>query len=127
MIETNVFALSDFLAAGLLPRGARFFSVSSDKAVFPTNLMGATKRWMEREIVAKLGIIGTTARFANVAFSAGVFLKRFCVGLRQQATACGTNGRAPIFYGPPEAAHLCLLAALTEVTVRFSPQDYLLK
>src|SRR4051812_23612632 len=47
MIETNVFAVDDLLHS-ITDRNTRLFSVSSDKAVYPQSLMGATKRWMER-------------------------------------------------------------------------------
>jgi FlaA1/EpsC-like NDP-sugar epimerase len=74
MIETNVFAVED-LRCNVASRGTRLFSVSSDKAVSPSSLMGASKRWMERALAEPSShAICTSARFANVAFSNGSLL-----------------------------------------------------
>src|SRR5262249_60367267 len=67
MIETNVFAVEDLVRNAA--SGSRLFSVSSDKAVFPSSVMGATKRWMERVLAEPSNASCTSARFANVAFS----------------------------------------------------------
>jgi hypothetical protein len=73
MITTNALAVED-LAHEASRWGSRLFSVSTDKAVFPTSLMGATKRWMERVLAEPSNAICTSARFANVAFSDGSLL-----------------------------------------------------
>jgi FlaA1/EpsC-like NDP-sugar epimerase len=110
MIETNALALEDFAHARGVSEGGRLFSVSTDKAVRPTNLMGATKRWMEKILAGTPGVTATSARFANVAFSAGslphAFLRR--LELRQPLAAPSDVRR--YFISHLEAAQLCLLA-----------------
>jgi FlaA1/EpsC-like NDP-sugar epimerase len=112
MIETNVLGLEQLFEQLRPGAELRVFSVSSDKAVSPTNLMGATKRWMERVLQARPpGITCSSARFANVAFSAGslphAFLKR--LELRQPLAAPSDIRR--YFISHTEAAELCLLSA----------------
>ena len=56
----------------------KFFSVSSDKAVNPKSMAGASKRYMELimlEPSKKVKI--SSARFANVSFSDGSLLDGF--------------------------------------------------
>lgn len=112
MIETNAFALEDFVQGGLLAKDSRLFSVSSDKAVFPTNLMGATKRWMEK-VVAAAPVPGTSARFANVAFSAGSLPEAFLRWLERGQPLAGPNDVRRYFISHQEAAQLCLLSGFT--------------
>ena len=55
-----------------------FFSVSTDKAANPVNIMGASKSLMEKLILSKKNNFRvSTARFANVAFSNGSLLDGF--------------------------------------------------
>jgi len=57
---------------------SRYFSVSTDKATNPVNMMGASKRIMEMFLMqASEKISISTARFANVAFSNGSLLDGF--------------------------------------------------
>ncbi len=111
MIETNALAVEDLVRGGL-PAGTRFFSVSTDKAVRPTNLMGATKRWMERVVAAGEGTVGTTARFANVAFSAGSLPRAFLRRIELGEPLAGPSDVTRYFISHLEAAQLCLLGGL---------------
>ena len=55
-----------------------FFSVSTDKAANPGNVMGCTKRVMEYVLFDEnKDIRVNSARFANVAFSNGSLLNGF--------------------------------------------------
>ena len=113
MVETNVEAVSR-LQATLDGRACqRFFSVSSDKAVRPNSVMGATKRWMERLIAnPDLSVICTSARFANVAFSAGSLPRAFLNRLEAGQPLAAPNNIKRMFMSDQEAGHLCLLASL---------------
>jgi FlaA1/EpsC-like NDP-sugar epimerase len=110
MIETNVFAVESLLELSARP-GQRLFSVSSDKAVWPTSLMGATKRWMERVLAEPSALTCTSARFANVAFSRGSLLHAFLERIEQKQPLAAPDNIKRYFISHTEAAELCLLAA----------------
>lgn len=110
MIDTNVLFLHDFLASNKYVF-KKVFSVSSDKAANPANLMGATKMIMEKTLVCRsVTQPFSTARFANVAFSDGSlpfgFLQR--VNKRQPLSAPKNVRR--FFISHQEAGELCLLS-----------------
>jgi FlaA1/EpsC-like NDP-sugar epimerase len=110
MLETNVFAVED-LRDNKAARGARLFSVSSDKAVFPSSLMGASKRWMERVLADPSSqAVCTSARFANVAFSNGSLLHAILERLEQRQPVAAPNNVRRYFISHTEAAELCLLS-----------------
>jgi FlaA1/EpsC-like NDP-sugar epimerase len=92
------------------------FSVSTDKAANPVNLMGASKRIMEhisfsREIAPDFEGKATSARFANVAFSNGSLLASFLTRIqKRQPLACPSLVRR-FFLSLREAGTICLLAS----------------
>jgi FlaA1/EpsC-like NDP-sugar epimerase len=114
MIITNALAIEDIYAvAAETSRDIRVFSVSSDKAVLPTSLMGATKRWMERILAAHPeGIVSTSARFANVAFSNGSLPQAFLQRLAKRQPLAAPNDVRRYFISHLEAGQLCLMAAV---------------
>jgi nucleoside-diphosphate-sugar epimerase len=84
-----------------------YFSVSTDKAAEPANLMGASKRIMEHLMFCEQGLMSsakraTSARFANVAFSNGSLLESFVRRFEK---------RQPLAAPQKEAGQICLLAA----------------
>lgn len=90
-----------------------YFCVSTDKAANPVNMMGASKRIMEKFLMRESGFQPISmARFANVAFSDGSLLhgfeQRF---LKQQPISAPTDVRR-YFIVPQEAGELCLVACL---------------
>lgn len=117
MLDTNVVKAARLLtwlqAAGY--RG-RYFSVSTDKAANPVNLMGASKRLMEH--VALSGDFTgpefaavTSARFANVAFSDGSLLYGFLQRLQKGQAMAVPRGVRRFFVSMAEAGQICMLAA----------------
>ncbi len=96
---------------------AAYFSVSTDKAADPSNLMGASKRIMEHLIFSGEGFFGgasrvSSARFANVAFSSGSLLESFQRRFeKSQPLVCPTGVRR-FFISLREAGQLCTLAAV---------------
>jgi FlaA1/EpsC-like NDP-sugar epimerase len=112
MLETNVFKAHRLLDLMVDFRPERYFSVSTDKAANPVNVMGASKKLMEEVILAYGDLFPvTTARFANVAFSNGSLLASYSERLaRLQPLVAPTDIRR-YFVSPEESGHICLLAA----------------
>ncbi|MDA3950377.1 MAG: polysaccharide biosynthesis protein [Spirochaeta sp.] len=88
------------------------FSVSTDKAANPANLMGASKRMMEMVGFTYGDGKFSSARFANVAFSNGSLLKAFWDRLDREQPLSAPSNIKRFFITHEEAAHLCLLEAL---------------
>ncbi len=109
LLETNVLA-TDQLVELVRQHSGRLFSVSSDKAVHPASLMGASKRWMEL-LLADGRVHATSARFANVAFSAGSLLHAFRDRLLARQPLGAPSDVSRYFISHREAAELCILAA----------------
>jgi FlaA1/EpsC-like NDP-sugar epimerase len=117
MFDTNVLKQKRFM--GWLTEAAppaRYFAVSTDKAANPANFMGASKRVMEHLLftntVNPLGSdVATSARFANVAFSAGSLLASFADRIRRRQPLPVPKDTRRFFISPDEAAQICLLAA----------------
>ena len=88
-----------------------FFSVSTDKAADPVNIMGASKSLMEKLIISKKDKIRvSTARFANVAFSNGSLLEGFVNRInKKQPLSCPEDIKR-FFVTPEQSGQICLLA-----------------
>lgn len=110
MIQVNVVA-NERLADRLSHSGAKLlFSVSSDKAVRPSNAMGATKALMERVLLSRSNEIPfQSARFANVAFSDGSLLCSFQQRLEKRQPLSAPYDVKRYFISAQEAGQLCLL------------------
>lgn len=118
MFDVNVLGLARLMAKlsnGPHAAPARIFSVSTDKAADPANLMGASKRLMEAVLLAGGSRCGsearTSARFANVAFSAGSLLESWTLRLQKgQPLACPADTRR-FMISRRQSGRLCTLAA----------------
>ena len=78
MIDVNIINIINSLELFDQDELIKYFSVSTDKATNPINMMGASKRIMELVLLDsnyKFNI--SSARFANVAFSDGSLLHGF--------------------------------------------------
>ncbi len=116
-LRTNVLGTVNAARAAALCGARRFVLVSTDKAVNPTNVMGASKRLAERALQVLAHEQPATrmvaVRFGNVLGSSGSVVPRFA----QQIAAGGpvTVTHPDIvryFMTIPEAAQLVLQAAL---------------
>jgi FlaA1/EpsC-like NDP-sugar epimerase len=116
-LQNNTFGTLTLAEVAKEARVERFVLVSSDKAVRPTNVMGASKRLAELILQALAEPHGTTVftmvRFGNVLDSSGSVVRRF----RNQIQAGGpvTVTHPEIiryFMSIPEAAQLVIQAAV---------------
>lgn len=111
LIKNNVFGAIKLLNLCELNRPKYFFSVSTDKAANPVNIMGASKSLMEKLILSKKNNFRvSTARFANVAFSNGSLLDGFIYRLnKKQPISCPEDIKR-FFVTPEQSGQICLIA-----------------
>ena len=111
LIKNNVFGAIKLLNLCELNTPKYFFSVSTDKAANPVNIMGASKSLMEKLILSKKNNFRvSTARFANVAFSNGSLLDGFIFRLnKNQPLSCPSDIKR-FFVTPEQSGQICMLA-----------------
>ncbi|MDB4410305.1 polysaccharide biosynthesis protein [bacterium] len=111
LIKNNVFGAIKLLGLCELNPPKYFFSVSTDKAANPINIMGASKSLMEKLILSKKNILRvSTARFANVAFSNGSLLDGYTYRLeKKQPLSCPKDIKR-FFVTPEQSGQICLMA-----------------
>ena len=111
LIKNNVFGAIKLLNLCEENSPKYFFSVSTDKAANPVNIMGASKSIMEKLILSKKNYFRvSTARFANVAFSNGSLLDGFINRLnKKQPLSCPEDIKR-FFVTPEQSGQICLLA-----------------
>lgn len=113
MIRNNVFNTKAILDLALENPPEHFFSVSTDKAANPVNVMGASKKLMEKVLMAYSNDIKiSTARFANVAFSNGSLLFGFIQRILKRQPLSSPNDVKRYFVSPIESGQLCMLACV---------------
>lgn len=113
MITNNVFNTQKLLDLIIQKPPKHFFSVSTDKAANPVNVMGASKKLMEAILLSyskhyKI----STARFANVAFSNGSLLDGFISRIAKNQPLSSPTDVKRYFVSPKESGQLCLLACI---------------
>jgi FlaA1/EpsC-like NDP-sugar epimerase len=111
LIKNNVFGIIKILELCDKNPPKYFFSVSTDKAANPVNIMGASKSLMEKLILSKKNNFRvSTARFANVAFSNGSLLDGFNYRLeKKQPLSCPSDIKR-FFVTNEQSGQICLLA-----------------
>ena len=111
LIKNNVYGAIKLLNLCEEKPPKYFFSVSTDKAANPVNIMGASKSLMEKLILSKKEKFRvSTARFANVAFSNGSLLDGFIYRLnKKQPLSCPSDIKR-FFVTPEQSGQICLLA-----------------
>lgn len=113
MVHVNALGVAPLEAIARRLGARRLFCVSSDKAVNPVSLMGASKHIMELGLLGlPPGLEATTARFANVAFSDGSLPDGWRRRLDKRQPLSAPQDVLRYFLTHEEAAVLCLLAAL---------------
>ena len=114
-VTTNVGGTMELLLQARLAGAKRFVLVSTDKAVDPTSVMGATKRLAELAVLSagrQYGWDAVVVRFGNVLGSAGSVIPIFEGQLARGAPLTITHPDATRFFMTiPEASLLVLSAA----------------
>jgi len=113
MIQVNNISIADTLKSAAVQSGRKYFAVSTDKAANPVNLMGATKRVMEKILFAysdKMNV--SSARFANVAFSDGSLLHAFNMRIMKNQPIAAPSDVKRYFVTPEESGRLCMMSAM---------------
>jgi len=113
MIQVNVLNTDKTLRHAWAGGTRKYFSVSTDKAAGPVNMMGASKRIMEMCLLRWSERIPTsTARFANVAFSDGSLLHGFTQRVAKRQPLSAPFDVRRYFLTPCESGELCLMSCL---------------
>ena len=113
MVNNNVFNTKKLIDLALESKPKHFFSVSTDKAANPVNVMGGSKKLMEKVLMAYTDELKIcTARFANVAFSNGSLLAGFIERMTKRQPLSSPNDVKRYFVSPEESGQLCMLACL---------------
>ena len=112
-VENNVFGTLNTVEAAEKTGAQRFIMVSTDKAVNPTNVMGATKRMCEMIVLSRANGGGKTkfsaTRFGNVLGSAGSVIPLFKRQIAGGGPVTITDKRIiRYFMTIPEASQLVL-------------------
>jgi len=127
LIKNNVFGAIKLLELCSKKSPKFFFSVSTDKAANPVNIMGASKSLMEKLILSKQNEFRvSTARFANVAFSNGSLLDGFIYRLnKKQPLSCPSDIKR-FFVTPEQSGEICLLSTFlgTSGNIFFPKLDF---
>ena len=116
-VKNNVFGTLNVISLAVRYKVGRFVLISSDKAVNPTNIMGATKRMCELIVQGYRDRCPDTqfaaVRFGNVLDSAGSVIPLFRRQIAQGGPVTVTDKRIiRYFMTIPEAAQLVLEASV---------------
>jgi FlaA1/EpsC-like NDP-sugar epimerase len=113
MIDVNIFNTDKTIRQSIANGTKKYFCVSTDKAANPINMMGASKRIMEKFLMRRsLDIKISTARFANVAFSDGSLLHGFNQRIEKRQPIAAPNDIKRYFVTPQESGELCLMSCI---------------
>ena len=113
LLQNNLFHAKGLL--DLLDRypPEEYFCVSTDKAVNPVNIMGASKRIMEDLIFSYSDKFPVkTARFANVAFSNGSLPAGYLSRIQKLQPLSAPRDIRRYFVSPEESGQICMLACM---------------
>ncbi|NBB79620.1 MAG: polysaccharide biosynthesis protein [Verrucomicrobia bacterium] len=113
MLEVNVFNTVKTARMAAAQGARKYFAVSTDKAANPVNLMGGSKRIMEKFLHRESGRVAVSmARFANVAFSDGSLLHGFTQRMLKRQPLSAPNDVRRYFVTPQESGELCMMSTI---------------
>ena len=116
-IKNNIFGTKIIIDTALKYNVNNFILISTDKAVRPTNIMGATKRFAEIYTQAKSEIANHTklsiVRFGNVIGSSGSVIPKFTKQILSGGPVSVTHKEITRYFMTiPEASFLVIYASL---------------
>ncbi len=123
-VLTNVLGTWNVIQAAVAQKVAQFVLISTDKAVAPINVMGATKRIAESllELAPRAGTRMTAVRFGNVLGSAGSVVPIFRDQIAKGGPVTVTHPDVNRFFMTiPEAVQLVLHSAAIGSGSRATP------
>lgn len=113
-IQTNVLGTANVVDAAVMSNVQRFVLISTDKAVRPTSVMGASK-WFAEQIVRSVqgrGCVFCAVRFGNVVGSRGSVIPTFLQQIERGGPVTVTDPHmARFFMSLQEAVQLVLQAS----------------
>jgi len=113
MIEVNILNNIKIINHHKSKKIKNFFCVSSDKASNPENMMGASKKIMEKIVFSQKNISSvSSARFANVTFSQGSLLESFVKRFELSQPIVAPKNVLRYFLNENESGELCLLSTI---------------
>jgi len=113
MIDVNIFNTEKTILQAIKKGTKKYFCVSTDKAANPVNMMGGSKRIMEKFLMRRSEEIDiSTARFANVAFSDGSLLHSFNQRILKKQPLVAPTDVKRYFVTPEESGQLCLMSCI---------------
>lgn len=113
-VLTNVIGSANIIDAAVEVGVVRLVSISTDKAVYPTSVMGATKRISEQLVLSRapIGAAYCAVRFGNVLGSRGSVVPTFMRQIEAGGPVTVTDERMTRFFmSIEEAVQLVLQAA----------------
>ena len=115
-VLVNVFGTLNTVGSAIAHGVSHFVLISTDKAVRPTNAMGASKRTAELILQARAKLAGNTCismvRFGNVLGSSGSVVPKFMAQIREGGPVTLTHPDITRYFMTiPEAAQLVLQAS----------------
>lgn len=115
-VLNNIFGTKNLLDASIMSKVNRFINISTDKAVNPTSIMGASKRVAEIMVhfysKEYSGSVFTSVRFGNVLGSDGSVVDVFKKQLRETGIITITDPKMERYFMLiPEAVELVLQAS----------------
>lgn len=113
--RTNVFGTLNVIDACIATGVSRFLLISTDKAVMPSSVMGATKRAAEQVLLRRSPANGaySAVRFGNVLGSRGSVIPTFARQIESGGPVTVTDPRMTRFFmSVEEAVQLVLQASL---------------
>jgi FlaA1/EpsC-like NDP-sugar epimerase len=113
--KTNVLGTLNVVDACAVVGTSRFVQISTDKAVHPSSVMGASKRVAEQTVLAHApkGAAYSTVRFGNVLGSRGSVIPTFARQISQGGPVTVTDPRMTRFFmSVEEAVQLVLQASV---------------